>query len=526
MIKGQERMRRGRVRRVAMAMVMAMTVLAVPAFGQCEFIGGESVCGSVDGFDGNCDGPGTPCNAGSGFIGVFGWALASTDVHRVEILVESVQFPGQVINLGRAGYGDILRPDVTDMFPGFPDSAFPGWSYNINSTLFANGLYDVWAKVVTVGGTTRELHKQQVLITNNDFLLRPFGQIDRPGQNEDIFGTCQEAHCGDGVCEVALRENCLNCPLDCNGQELGLADDFCCGFNGGPNPLACDDPQPPSFPGGDPGSLVCQEDGFICSEERTVRYAVVRGWALDLGMTNEDTGISWVELETNGALAGNTRTGCVFDSRLGGLTNCYGLPRIDLETSHPFAFDAPSAGYRFVLDVGAMLNNNTVTLGSNELIVRAGDWANHFEDIDRVSVNFLCAEDFSEESFGEIESPREGRLYSGLLDLEGWALDGEGIDEVRLYIDGQLVAGTSYGMGLGTRPVVEEDYPGFPDSLAPVFQNLSFDTTTLTNGFHSFTAEVIDDEGDRAFIGGEVIFRVDNSPFALLNLYKPLGPAP
>jgi len=77
-------------------------------------------------------------------------------------------------------------------------------------------------------------------------------------------------------------------------------------------------------------------------------------------MTDEDTGISWVELETNGAIIGNTRTSCVFDRTTGGLTNCYGLPRIDLETRFPFAFDAPSAGYRFVMDVGAMLNNQTV----------------------------------------------------------------------------------------------------------------------------------------------------------------------
>ncbi|MCP4249383.1 MAG: hypothetical protein GY778_20255, partial [bacterium] len=319
---------------------------ASPVFGSCSTVEGETVCGRVEGFTGDCDGPGTTCNAGSGFVEVFGFAMASTPVQRVEILIESVEFPGNVITLGRANYGE-ANPDATALYPGFPDSALPGWSYNINSPLFANGLYDVWARVVTTGGATKELGAEQVLFTNNDFLLRPFGEIDRPGQNEDVFGTCTEAHCGDGVCEVGLRENCLNCPADCNSQELGLADDFCCGYGEGPNPLDCDGLQPPSFPGGLPGGMVCQQAPFICSEERQVRYMVVRGWALDLGITDEDTGISWVEVETNGALVGNTRTGCVFDRRLGGLTNCYGLPRIDLESRFPFAFDAPSAGYRF-----------------------------------------------------------------------------------------------------------------------------------------------------------------------------------
>ncbi len=519
MIKGQERMRRI-VRLVALAGVM--WVVAAPVFGSCATVGLETVCGRVEGFTGDCDGPGTPCNAGSGFIGVYGFAMASTPVERVEILIESVQFPGQTTTLGRAAYGK-LNPDATDLYPGFPDSALPGWSYNINSTLFGNGEYDVWARVVTTGGETKELDPLQVLFTNNDVVLRPFGEIDRPGQNEDVFGTCTEAFCGDGICEIGLAENCLNCPLDCNGQELGFFDDFCCGYSAVRNPLECDDLQPPPFPGGDPGGMVCQEGGFVCSEERQIRYTVVSGWALDLGITDEDTGISWVELETNGALFGNTRTSCVFDRQRGGLTDCYGLPRIDIETRFPFAFDAPSAGYRFVLDVGAMLLSNSVTLGSNEIIVRAGDWSDQFEDIDRKSVNFLCAEDYSEAAFGEVESPREGRLYNGLLTFEGWALDGEGVDRVEVYVDGMLVPGTLYGDGLGTRPLVAADYPGFGDTEAPVWRLASFDTSTLNNGFHTFQVRVIDDEGDSNFIGGEVTFRVDNTSFALLGLYKSAG---
>ncbi len=508
MIKGQEKKRR---EIAALVWIMWALVAVSPAIGDdCVIVDLEEVCGSVDGFDGDCDGPGTACNAGSGFIGVFGWATATTGVQRIEILIESVQFPGTVTVLGRAAYGLPREDDLGDV----------GWAYNINSTLFENGLYDVWARVVTSGDNTEELDAKQVLFTNNISVLKPFGEIDRPGQNEDVFGTCDRAFCGDGWCEIGLGENCLNCPYDCNGQELGLFDDFCCGWGAGLNQLGCDDPQPPATPGGVSGALVCQEAPYVCSDVRKIRYAVVRGWTLDLGMTGEDAGIAWVELETNGALVGNTRTGCFFDRRTGGLTNCFGLPRIDLEARFPFAFDAPSAGYRFVLDVGAMLLYNTVTMGSNELIVRAGDWSDQFEDIDRVSVNFLCAEDFSEPAIGEVESPREGRLYTGLLDFEGWALDGEGVDQVMVYVDGSFVSGTQYGAGLGTRPLVEADYPGFADTEAPVWRLEDFDTTTLTNGFHTFQVRVVDEEGEGNFIGGEVTFRVDNTLFALMGLYK------
>ena len=151
MIKGQERMRRI-VRLVAL--VGVMWAAAVPVFGSCLTIGLETVCGRVEGFTGDCDGPGTQCNAGSGFIEVFGFAMASTPVERVEIVIESTQFPGDVITLGRATYGEV-NADATDLYPGFPDSSHPGWSYNINSPLFANGEYDLACVPPMASGTVR-----------------------------------------------------------------------------------------------------------------------------------------------------------------------------------------------------------------------------------------------------------------------------------------------------------------------------------------------------------------------------------
>ncbi len=509
MIKGLEKARRGSVNLAVLAGVMWALMAVAPAVGQ------DVVDGFVDGFDGDCGGPGTTCNAGSGFVGVFGWATATTGIDRIEIMIESVQFPGTELNLGRAFY-PLPRVGLGDV----------GWAFNINSTLFENGAYDVWARVLTVGGTTVELAAEQVLFTNNQFVLRPFGKIERPGLNEDVFGTCDRGFCGDGWCEVGLGENCLNCPYDCNGQELGLPDDFCCGYGAGPHPLGCDDLQPPAIPGGVFGDLVCQEAPYICSDTRQIRYTVVDGWALDLGVSGEDTGIAWVELKLNGALVGNTRTSCVFDRRAGGLSNCYGLPRLDLETLFPLAFDAPSAGYRFVLDVGALLVNDLAIAGSNELIVRAGDWSDQFEDIDLVSANFFCEEDFSEAAFGEIEAPREGRLYSGLLDFVGWALDGEGVDRVEVFVDGILRPGTLYGAGLGTRPLVAADYPGFQNTNQPVWLLADFDTTLLTNGTHTLQVRVFDNGGDSNFIGGEVTFRVDNTTLARRGLYKGWGPRP
>ncbi|MCP3963292.1 MAG: hypothetical protein GY719_36085 [bacterium] len=471
------------MRRVIVSLGMLVLLGTAPVFG-------EQVFGRFDGAGGDCDGPGTLCNAGSGVIGMIGWAIAETGIKRVLLLVDGVI-------VAQTTYG-APRPDVALTFPGFPDSNNPGWTHNLNSTRWANGNHLISARAETFGGTVFDLdNAHDIGFTNDPFILPPFGEIERPGRNEDVFGTCQRAACGNGVCEVGLKENCLTCPSDCNSQELGLLSDFCCGGGGGPNPIDCDDAR-------------CSLGAFTCSEEDRIRYTVVSGYSLDTGLTQEDEGVAWVELETNGAIVGNSRTSCVFDSSQGGLSNCYGLPRLDLEGRFPDVLDSPSAGFRFVLDVGGMIVNDLVTIGANTLTARSGDISNHFEDIDDVRLNFLCAEFVSEPSFGRIESPLDGRVYSGLLTFQGWALDGEGVDEVEVYVNGSKIDGTLYGPGLGTRPLVAAEYPGFQDTEAPVWRLSNFDTNQLSDGEHQVQVRVIDNDGDKVFIAGEVTFRVNN----------------
>ena len=68
-------------------------------------------------------------------------------------------------------------------------------------------------------------------------------------------GTTSGASCGNGVCETADGENCVNCSADCNGTQGGRPSNrFCCGDGGGTNPVDCSDAR-------------CTTGGFSCTNQ-------------------------------------------------------------------------------------------------------------------------------------------------------------------------------------------------------------------------------------------------------------------
>jgi hypothetical protein len=87
-----------------------------------------------------------------------------------------------------------------------------------------------------------------------------FGSIDAWDANvhgDVVFNgylKAPEAVCGDNICEIAMGEDCLDCPADCAGQQTGNpADRFCCGGGGGETPVGCEDPR-------------CSTDGLECED--------------------------------------------------------------------------------------------------------------------------------------------------------------------------------------------------------------------------------------------------------------------
>ena len=249
--------------------------------------------------------------------------------------------------------------------------------------------------------------------------------------------------------------------------------------------------------------------GFCDLDNPFRRPSIISGWTLDLGVETGDTGVGFVELLVDGSIIFNTRLDCRYIPELGGLTNCYGLPRLDVEHKYPFALDAPNAGFRFGLDIGALLNFGWAE-GHHILTIRTGDVSNQTENVDEIPVVFICAENIGNEpSFGLIENPKLNRINSGLMTFEGWALDAQGVKRIDFYVDGIFQRSVALNP-FRTRQSVTSQYPGFPDSAHPVFRAF-YDSTQLSDGVHQLQVFVVDDEDAETLIG-ETSFITDNVP--------------
>jgi hypothetical protein len=356
-------------------------------------------------------------NSGAGLVPIHGWALDDNGVEAVDLYVDGLP-------AGRANYGR-GRPGVTQKFPGFPDSAAPGFAFQIDSTRYLNGNHRVEARVRSKAGEIRTLNARVLEFINNPHNLKPFGRIEFPAHQAELRG---------------------NCTLT------------------------------------DPAR----------------RFSVVTGYAMDVGMTEEDTGVGYVELLIDRALFSNSQTDCRFSAIEGGLSDCYGLRRVDLEPIFPQVKDAPHSGFRFVLDVGVLISFFGYTPGSHVLTIRAGDHADQTANIGELVVTFMCDEDIlNEASFGDIFLPTAGQIYHGVVQVPGWALDWEGIHQVFLIVDGETVGQATLGLA---RPGVSALFPGFPESAAPGWV-INLDTTTLSDGKHELEILVRDDTGAETYIG-------------------------
>jgi hypothetical protein len=101
-----------------------------------------------------------------------------------------------------------------------------------------------------------------------------------------------------------------------------------------------------------------------------------------------------------------------------------------------------------------------------------------------------------------IESPKQGYIYTGISTIRGWAISSVGIQSVELFIDGKFISRLPQG---GRRADVGNAYPTFPESensgFAFAFNYASLPTggeansDTVTIGYHEAMVKVTDNDG-------------------------------
>lgn len=395
------------------AIFAAATLLAAaPAAAQQPF-------GFFDGLVGNPQN-----NSVSGVVKLAGWGLDDDGVQRVEIYVDGRLF-------GQATYG-FGRPGVAAAFPGFPDSDNAGWGFRLDTTRFLNGLHTVNPLVVSDEGERRFLNGRVYQFTNTTHLLKPFGRIEAPFDDAELFGTCNLA-------------------------------------------------------------------------QQPRRLTPVSGWALDVGVEIGDFGVGYVELLLDGSIIANTVTDCFFSPALGGWVDCYGIRRLDIERAFQLIKDSPHAGYRFVVDVGVLLNSGWRE-GRHVFTIRVGDISGQVADVDEIPVTFRCDDVLGNEaSFGGIDLPLGGIVFAGTVEITGFAVDFEGVERVEIHVDGEFVGNATLGL---PRPGIAAGFPGYPDADTAGWR-FFFDSTAFTDGFHDLQAIVVDELGESVLVG-ERQFRIGN----------------
>jgi len=389
-------------------------------------------------------GPSQPMN---GVFPVTGWVLDDGEISdvMVEILVD-----GLVV--GHANTG-IHRPDIKHRFPSHPDAAYAGFVRMLNTTVFANGVHSVSVRVSDTDGGSRIVGRRFVQTFNTGYNLPPFGGIDWPISNHIMYAK--------------------GCDFDPQDPPISLPE----------LPQPFEDPQV---------------------------VELVTGWALDVGSRTDWGGVAFLQLLIDNALVIDTYEPFYYNwvGSEGSNVNYYGHPRMDIQRLFPDVPNAKDSGFMFVLDLTDLMVRQGFREGLHYLKIRGGDLENNTADIAQVPVIFDCDNDPDRPGFGDIYSPAHMEQVAGTVEVTGWAIDYDRIDEMEVWVDGDFIDFVDeFGL---LSPEVEDLLPWLPGYITEDAGYIyDLDTEQFTDGERVLVIWTEDRWGRRSIIG-ERRFVVDN----------------
>ncbi len=494
-----------------------------------------------------------PAVTQTGMVLVKGWALDPQQISKAELWVDD-QFQYK-LNTG------LPRIDVVEAYPTYPgiSGAAPGFQTGFLASRYSNGPHTVAVKVTTTDNRSYEVGRRTVNI-DNTINQSPFGSVDIPDGKgvynaSGSFPVSGWASDTDGVqrVDVLIDDQVYQSAMygdprpDVGNTFPDFPDALFSGFVANVDTtrivdgvhllvVRATDRKGMSKMIGRRQIQVFNSEanltpfGYLDEPKRdAVLYGTkcgalppiisppinpqshitpIRGWALDLA-TRVDVGrVMYVELLIDGVRWISTDD-CAFSNLFGAYTNCYGLPRYDVQRYFPTYPDAPRSGFMFTLDVGALFALG-VAPGNHILKVRVGDNQQTFAELpghDGIPVFFTCADSsFDFPSLGFIDFPTTYDFVKGNTTFQGWATDDNvGVTAVEMFIDGNFVGTAAYGY---PRPDVQQANPFIFNSLNSGWK-FTMDTTKLSNARHRLTVRVLDGGGHRSEIGS-VDFYVQN----------------
>ena len=509
---------------VTRCLILAVFALAAPAlFAQLEFVGELQFP--------------DPNVTQSGVIFFKGWALDPQQISEIDVYIDNAF-------IVKANMG-LPRIDVVETFPNWPgiQNIAPGFQIGVLASRLTNGTHTVEVRVLTSDNRVTVLGNRTIVV-DNSINQPPFGNLDNPDNSAafnasgsfpvygwvtdtdgvarvDIWvdgGILQGAVYGDARPDVGNTfpdfPNALFSAFIANIDSTRLIDGLhllevrATDTKGlsrliGRRQIQVFNEEGNLKPFGtiDEPKRDAVLYGTLCGTIPQVSPSVnprshitpVRGWALDLG-TRTDTGrVAYVELMVDGVRQYSTDD-CAFSPIFGVFTNCYGLPRYDVEKYYPNYPDVPRAGYLFTMDVGALLAMG-VRPGNHILKVRVGDQQQTFAELpgpQGLPVFFECGEQRVAAAVGFIDVPAPFDYMSGQVVFQGWAASElTAIATVEIIIDGETKGLAQRGY---PRPDVQEQNP-FLFASAISGWRFSFDTTKLHNERHRLTVRVRDSNG-------------------------------
>lgn len=112
----------------------------------------------------------------SGIKDISGWFIYGKDISKIEVLIN-----GKVVGKARK----VARTDVGDSYPGY-DVSKCGYVFDLDTTTFSNGIYNLSIKATGIDGTSSELPSRKIEVKNKT--LPYAGWIDTPKDEETLSG--------------------------------------------------------------------------------------------------------------------------------------------------------------------------------------------------------------------------------------------------------------------------------------------------------------------------------------------------